>query len=65
MCLQGYSVPVVGKFTLGLTAGLLATSSNMPFDVAKSRIQGPPPPDNPGKYRYTLRTIMTIFHEEG
>jgi len=52
----------MGKFTL---AGLLVTSSNVPFDVAKSRIQGPPPPHDPGKYCYTLRTITTVFLEEG
>lgn len=50
---------------LGLAAGTLATSSNMPFDVAKSRMQGPPPVNQPNKYRHTLRTIALVFREEG
>ena len=62
---QGYSVSLAGKFLLGLAAGTLATSSNMPFDVAKSRIQGPPPVNQPNKYKHTLRTIALVFHEEG
>lgn len=50
---------------LGLTAGTVATCLNMPFDVAKSRIQGPPPVHDTNKYKHTLRTIMIVFREEG
>ncbi len=53
------------KFALGLAAGTLASCCNIPFDVAKSRIQGPQP--EPGKvyYRGTFRTILMVYRQEG
>ena len=53
------------KFAIGFTAGTLASCLNIPFDVAKSRIQGPQP--EPGKvtYKTTLGSIATVYKNEG
>jgi hypothetical protein len=56
---------IVSRLCLGTVAGTLASISNIPFDVAKSRIQGPPPPGQPFKYRSTLQTVALVFREEG
>ena len=56
---------VVGQFALGFLAGTAASVSNVPFDVAKSRIQAPQPPGHPDKYSTTLATIRTVYKEEG
>ena len=56
---------LAGRLFIGFTAGSLASTINIPFDVAKSRIQGPQPPGQPDKYRSTLRTIAVVFREEG
>lgn len=53
------------RLFIGFVAGSLASTINIPFDVAKSRIQGPQPPGQPGKYWGTLRTIVVVFREEG
>ena len=53
------------KVMLGLTAGTLGCCVNIPFDVAKSRIQGPQPQPGVIKYRGTARAIVTVFREEG
>ena len=53
------------KLTMGFMAGSAATITNTPFDVAKSRIQGPQPPDDLLKYKDLLRTLSTMFREEG
>ena len=50
---------------LGFISGALASVVNIPFDVAKSRIQGPQPPDNPLKYSTTTATLQIIVREEG
>ena len=50
---------------LGLTAGTLGGCVNIPFDVAKSRIQGPQPESGKVKYRGTARAILTVYREEG
>ena len=50
---------------MGFMAGSAATITNTPFDVAKSRIQGPQPPDDLLKYKDLLRTLSTMFREEG
>ena len=50
---------------LGLTAGTLGCCVNIPFDVAKSRIQGPQPEPGRIKYRGTARAILTVYREEG
>ncbi|XP_014664860.1 PREDICTED: mitochondrial 2-oxodicarboxylate carrier-like [Priapulus caudatus] len=53
------------KFAIGLVAGTLASTVNIPFDVAKSRIQGPQPVPGVIKYRTCFRTMVTVFKEEG
>ena len=54
------SIPL--RLLLGLLAGSLSSFVNIPFDVAKSRIQGPQAVD---KYHATVSTIRTVLREEG
>ena len=56
---------ITSRFLIGLMAGSMASVSNLPIDVAKSRIQGPQPQNHPNKYRKTLATIRIVFKEEG
>lgn len=53
------------KALLGFTAGTLACFVNIPFDVAKSRIQGPQPEKGVIKYKGTLQSIGLVYKEEG
>ncbi|XP_002734044.1 mitochondrial 2-oxodicarboxylate carrier-like [Saccoglossus kowalevskii] len=53
------------RFAIGLVSGTLATMINIPFDVAKSRIQGPQPVPGEVKYRACFKTMATIYREEG
>ncbi|MCL4129274.1 UNVERIFIED_CONTAM: hypothetical protein GTU68_058069, partial [Idotea baltica] len=53
------------KFTIGLIGGILGSTLNIPFDVAKSRIQGPQPQPGTIKYRTTFGSIAIVFKEEG
>ncbi|XP_038636739.1 mitochondrial 2-oxodicarboxylate carrier isoform X1 [Scyliorhinus canicula] len=53
------------KFGIGLLSGTIASCVNIPFDVAKSRIQGPQPQPGVIKYRTCFSTIKTIYREEG
>ncbi|KAK9870309.1 hypothetical protein WA026_006395 [Henosepilachna vigintioctopunctata] len=53
------------KLAIGFISGTLASCVNIPFDVAKSRIQGPQPEMGRIKYRTTFGSIMTIYKEEG
>ncbi|EDV95279.1 mitochondrial 2-oxodicarboxylate carrier [Drosophila grimshawi] len=53
------------KVAIGFTAGTLGCLVNIPFDVAKSRIQGPQPVPTVIKYRSTMRTIGIVYSEEG
>jgi len=39
--------------------------ANIPFDVAKSRIQGPQPQPGVIKYRSTFATVAMVYKEEG
>ncbi|XP_017872141.1 PREDICTED: mitochondrial 2-oxodicarboxylate carrier [Drosophila arizonae] len=55
----------IRKVTIGFLAGTLACFVNIPFDVAKSRIQGPQPVPTEIKYRGTLSSIVTVYREEG
>ncbi|XP_060658854.1 mitochondrial 2-oxodicarboxylate carrier-like [Drosophila nasuta] len=55
----------VRKIIIGFTAGTLGCLFNTPFDVAKSRIQGPQPVPNEIKYEGTFRTISIVYREEG
>ncbi|XP_015523779.1 mitochondrial 2-oxodicarboxylate carrier [Neodiprion virginianus] len=53
------------KVGIGFTSGTLASCLNIPFDVAKSRIQGPQPQPDRVKYKGTFRTIAIVYREEG
>lgn len=46
-------------------SGTLASCINIPFDVAKSRIQGPQPVAGVIKYRGTLHSLGIVYKEEG
>lgn len=53
------------KVAIGFTAGTLGCCVNIPFDVAKSRIQGPQPIPGQVKYRGTAKVILMVYKEEG
>uniref|UniRef100_A0A4W3GKN1 Mitochondrial 2-oxodicarboxylate carrier n=1 Tax=Callorhinchus milii TaxID=7868 RepID=A0A4W3GKN1_CALMI len=53
------------KVGIGLLSGTIASCVNIPFDVAKSRIQGPQPILGEIKYRTCFSTMNTIYREEG
>ncbi|XP_053952112.1 mitochondrial 2-oxodicarboxylate carrier [Anastrepha ludens] len=53
------------KVLIGFTSGTLACFVNIPFDVAKSRIQGPQPQAGGIKYKGTFRSIGIVYREEG
>uniref|UniRef100_A0A0C9RIV6 Mitochondrial 2-oxodicarboxylate carrier n=1 Tax=Fopius arisanus TaxID=64838 RepID=A0A0C9RIV6_9HYME len=55
-------VEFFSKVGLGFVAGTTASCLNIPFDVAKSRIQGP---QSDIKYKGTLRTMKIIYQREG
>lgn len=57
------SVPT--RLLMGFTAGSLASVVNIPWDVAKSRIQGPQPIVGSVKYKSTIQTIRLVAKEEG
>lgn len=50
------------KFFAGFVSGTLASCMNIPFDVAKSRIQGP---QGEIVYKGTLQTICLVYQREG
>ncbi|XP_044749217.1 mitochondrial 2-oxodicarboxylate carrier-like [Coccinella septempunctata] len=56
---------VAEKIGLGFAAGTLASVANIPFDVAKSRIQGPQPQLGKVKYKSCIKTILLVHKEEG
>jgi len=62
---QDSKLEFLRKVMIGLTAGTLACCVNIPFDVAKSRIQGPQPETGVVKYRGTARVIAMVYREEG
>ncbi|XP_054262111.1 mitochondrial 2-oxodicarboxylate carrier [Macrosteles quadrilineatus] len=53
------------KAGVGFVSGVMGSVFNIPFDVAKSRIQGPQPVPGQVKYRGTLATIAIVYREEG
>lgn len=53
------------RLLIGFTAGSLASAVNIPWDVAKSRIQGPQPDSSTIKYKATAQTIRLVAKEEG
>ena len=63
--LQDAVLEFLRRFAIGLTAGVLASTLNIPFDVAKSRIQGPQPVAGQVKYHGCFRTVKMVYTEEG
>ncbi|XP_063216788.1 mitochondrial 2-oxodicarboxylate carrier [Bacillus rossius redtenbacheri] len=66
--LPEYEEPVpefLRKVGIGFVSGTLASCVNIPFDVAKSRIQGPQPVPGEVKYRTTLGSMALVYREEG
>ncbi|XP_003695777.1 mitochondrial 2-oxodicarboxylate carrier isoform X1 [Apis florea] len=57
-----YTSELFLKFTVGFISGTVASCMNIPFDVAKSRIQGP---QEKIQYKGTLQTIYLVYHREG
>jgi len=53
------------RFVIGFLAGTLGSCMNIPFDVVKSRIQGPQPVPGKVKYHGCLRTVFIVYKEEG
>ncbi|XP_046874142.1 mitochondrial 2-oxodicarboxylate carrier isoform X6 [Hypomesus transpacificus] len=53
------------KFAIGLLSGTISSCVNIPFDVAKSRIQGPQPIPGEIKYRTCFQTMGLVYREEG
>lgn len=64
-CSQDSRLEFLRKVLIGFLAGTLGSVINIPFDVAKSRIQGPQPVPGEIKYRTCLGTIATVYREEG
>jgi solute carrier family 25 (mitochondrial 2-oxodicarboxylate transporter), member 21 len=62
---QDHTTDVMYRLAIGFCSGTLASVANIPFDVAKSRIQGPQPQPGVVKYRSTLATMATVYREEG
>lgn len=56
---------LIYRLALGFVSGVLGSCCNIPFDVAKSRIQGPQPVKGEIKYKTTLGTMKTVYVEEG
>ncbi|XP_053669212.1 mitochondrial 2-oxodicarboxylate carrier [Anopheles marshallii] len=53
------------KVGIGFVSGTLGSIVNIPFDVAKSRIQGPQPVAGQVKYRTTFGSMVIVAREEG
>ncbi|XP_071557830.1 mitochondrial 2-oxodicarboxylate carrier isoform X2 [Temnothorax nylanderi] len=51
------------KVAIGFVSGTVASCLNIPFDVAKSRIQGPQ--DGKTQYKGTLNTMRIVYKREG
>jgi len=65
LCLQDAVQEFFRKVGIGFVSGTLASCVNIPFDVAKSRIQGPQPVPGEIKYRTTLGSMAIVYREEG
>lgn len=59
------TVDFLQRFTIGFLSGVIGSCTNIPFDVAKSRIQGPQPEAGVIKYKTCFQTIKLIYKEEG
>ncbi|PAV55808.1 hypothetical protein WR25_07151 [Diploscapter pachys] len=62
---ESHAKNLIARIFLGFLAGSLASVANIPFDVAKSRIQGPQPVKGQRKYHSTLQSLGLIYKEEG
>lgn len=62
---QDPTLEFLRKFTIGLVSGTISSCVNIPFDVAKSRIQGPQPVAGQIKYRTCFQTMAVVYREEG
>ncbi|KAG9336810.1 hypothetical protein JZ751_003158 [Albula glossodonta] len=62
---QDPTLEFLRKFAIGLTSGTISSCVNIPFDVAKSRIQGPQPVPGQIKYRSCFQTMKLVYREEG
>jgi solute carrier family 25 2-oxodicarboxylate transporter 21 len=56
---------VMARLFLGFLAGSTASIMNIPFDVAKSRIQSKSATDPKQRYFHTWQTIQLVRREEG
>ncbi|XP_056445796.1 mitochondrial 2-oxodicarboxylate carrier [Gadus chalcogrammus] len=62
---QDPTLEFMRKFAIGLTSGTISSCVNIPFDVAKSRIQGPQPVPGEIKYRTCFQSMGLVYREEG
>ncbi|KAG7466090.1 hypothetical protein MATL_G00161130 [Megalops atlanticus] len=62
---QDPTLEFLRKFAIGLASGTISSCVNIPFDVAKSRIQGPQPVPGEIKYRSCFQTMGLVYREEG
>lgn len=59
------TVDFIRRFAIGFVSGVIGSCTNIPFDVAKSRIQGPQPEPGVIKYKTCFQTIKLVYKEEG
>lgn len=62
---QDPTLEFLRKFTIGLVSGTISSCVNIPWDVAKSRIQGPQPVPGEIKYKTCIQTMLLVYKEEG
>uniref|UniRef100_A0AAY5KVW4 Mitochondrial 2-oxodicarboxylate carrier n=1 Tax=Esox lucius TaxID=8010 RepID=A0AAY5KVW4_ESOLU len=62
---QDPTLEFLRKFAIGLASGTISSCVNIPFDVAKSRIQAPQPTPGEIKYRTCFQTMGLVYQEEG
>ncbi|XP_072313683.1 mitochondrial 2-oxodicarboxylate carrier [Eucyclogobius newberryi] len=62
---QDPTLEFMRKFTIGLVSGTISSCVNIPWDVAKSRIQGPQPVPGEIKYKTCIQTMQLVYREEG
>uniref|UniRef100_A0A8C7FWV0 Mitochondrial 2-oxodicarboxylate carrier n=1 Tax=Oncorhynchus kisutch TaxID=8019 RepID=A0A8C7FWV0_ONCKI len=62
---QDPTLEFLRKFAIGLASGTISSCVNIPFDVAKSRIQAPQPIPGEIKYRTCFQTMGLVYREEG
>ncbi|KTF81402.1 hypothetical protein cypCar_00035063 [Cyprinus carpio] len=53
------------KFAIGLVSGTVSSCVNIPFDIAKSRIQGPQLIPGEIKYHSCFQSMALVYREEG